>query len=100
MSLSELPAKMLERTESYNEAQLSAAVELTKLVCQLNKAHTTEEEVFRTFFRCYDKIKEITPAALDKIKHQGLTFKSMLIGTLTVITIVGITLYITFFMRH
>lgn len=67
MSLSEVPAKMIEKTEAFNEVRLQTAVELTKLFYQAPKKPSIEKEIFKTSLSYYTQVKEISPPPLDKI---------------------------------
>ena len=70
MSLSEIPAKMIESAQSFHGAHLDTAVGLTSIVWQGSRAPSNEEEIFRTFIYYYTRLKEVTPPPLDKIKGQ------------------------------
>lgn len=97
MSLSEVPAKMIEKAEAFNEARLNTAVELTKLFYQVPKKPSTEEEILHTFFNYYTQVKEISPPPLDKISWRKKPL--YLSGITGLIILVGLALYYLFFIR-
>lgn len=91
MSLSEIPAKMIDKTESFNETQLHIALDLTKLVYQSTQKKLSTKEVLHTFFECYNHIKEISPPPLDKVKLKKNPLR--LIGVFIFIGLLGAFLY-------
>lgn len=97
MSLSEVPAKMIEKTEAFNEARLQTAVELTKLFYQAPKKPSTEKEIFKTFFNYYAQLKEISPPPLDKINWKKKPF--YITGIIGAVVMVVMVLYYILFIR-
>ncbi len=96
MSLTEIPAKMIEKTESFNEARLNTAIELTKLFYRSPETHATKEGILHTFFDYYSQVKEISPPPLDKITSKN---KSLLLAGSILIVVVGLILYYIFFIH-
>jgi hypothetical protein len=94
MSLIDIPGKIIEKKESFNEIQLTTALELTKLFYQLNKMPNSAQETLHTFFIFYNQIKEISPPPLDKIKSNK-QFYVLILGALTILlTAIAIYYYI------
>jgi hypothetical protein len=96
MPISEIPAKMIEKTESYNEARMSAAVELTKVTYPTSvKVVLNEEEIFNTFMNYYNKIKKIPVppmlnAPLGKINWRK---KSIIVFGSLILVIISMLLF-------
>lgn len=97
MSLSEVPAKMIEKTEAFNEARLQTAVELTKLFYQAPKKPSTEKEILQTFFNYYTQVKDISPPPLDKINWRKKSFS--IIGVIGAVIMFVLGLYYILFIR-
>jgi hypothetical protein len=95
MSLSEIPAKMIESAESFHGAHLETAVGLTAIVWQGVQAPSNEEEIFRTFIYYYTRLKEVAPPPLDKLTGQK-KFKAIA-ETSAIISISALVLYYIFF---
>ena len=75
MSLSEIPSKIIEKTEALTEKKLEIAAILTALVyCTSQKENVTEEAVLRTYFNVFNGIKQLTPPTLEKIKSSKRSF--------------------------
>ena len=67
MSISEIPAKFIERAEALTESKLQVAATLTTIAYSAVKQELTEEEILKTYFNFYHKIKDITPPALEQL---------------------------------
>jgi hypothetical protein len=91
MSLSEIPAKMIESAQSFHGVHLQTAVGLTSIVWQGTQTPANEEEIFRTFIRYHTSLKEVAPPPLDKIKGQK-KFKTI-VAFSTFISISALALY-------
>ena len=78
MAISEIPSKLIERTESLVETKLHVAAELTKIAFINDKDHMTDEKVLKSYKKFYDSLKDIAPTPLDSPKK---THIYLLIGT-------------------
>ena len=94
MSLSEIPAKMIESAESFHGAHLETAVGLTAIVWQGVQAPSNEEEIFRTFIYYYTRLKEVAPPPLISLRDKK--FKAIA-ETSAIISISALVLYYIFF---
>ncbi len=97
MALAEIPEKVIEGRESFNEAQLKAAIELTKITYQSPQAHPKEEKVLQTFSHCYSQIRQIIPLPLDKVHPQKIV--PLITAILVFVTLAGLTAYYIFFLH-
>ncbi len=73
MGSSEIPSKIIERTESLTERKLAVALDLTKIICD-KKTPMPQEEVLDIFFSCYEKIRELNPPPLEKISQNRFLY--------------------------
>lgn len=91
MAISEIPSKLIERTESLTERKLGIASDLTKIIYEHKKEPVTQEEVLKTYVRFYESIKELIPSPLDNIKTKS--FRRYVIISL-VLSVIGLALYV------
>jgi hypothetical protein len=89
MAFSDIPSKLIERTEALTESKLSVAAELTKLICT-HKNTLTQEEVFEIFFKSYNQIKNLAPQPLEKISLKKILYGSLF---LSFVIVAGIVVY-------
>ncbi|RZI46951.1 hypothetical protein [Candidatus Finniella inopinata] len=79
MAISEIPSKLIERTESLVETKLQVAAELTKIVYTNDKDPMTDEKVLKSYKKFYDSLKDLAPTPLDSPKK---THIYLLIGAI------------------
>jgi hypothetical protein len=67
MPFSEIPSKIIERTESLTECKLQVSTELTKLYYTLNKKETCHDDtsIIKIYHKFYNHLRDVVPPALE-----------------------------------
>ena len=96
MPLSEIPAKLLEKTESLTETKLNIAASLTSIKCSQAKEEWDEEKILKTYFKFYQGIKDITPPPLEKFSQKKVN-KYVVMGSIIFTLIIGVIVFLIYF---
>lgn len=74
MAITDIPSKLIERTEALTETKLNVSMELTKII--YTDLHTREDinekKVLNTFFTFYRELKELVPPPLENVNYPRL----------------------------
>ncbi len=90
-AITEIPAKLIERTEALTEAKLKTALDLTAIRCSNAKEPLKEEEILKIYFTFYHGMKDLLPPPLEKVAKKKI-FRPILVGVI-VATLLGGALF-------
>ena len=89
MTISEIPAKLIERAEALTETKLQVAATLTTIAYSTaEQQELTEEKILKTYFNFYQKIKDVTPPPLEQLSAKKVNMY-LVGGSIAVALILG-----------
>ena len=88
MTISEIPAKLIERAEALTETKLQVAATLTTIAYSTARQELTEEKILKTYFNFYQKIKDITPPPLEQLSAKKVNIY-LVGGSIAIALILG-----------